>query len=31
MSGKLMVREGKGAKDRTLWVGEEMLSEIGVF
>ena len=28
MSGKLSVREGKGAKDRTLWVGEEMLSEI---
>lgn len=22
MSGKLMVREGKGAKDRTLWLGE---------
>jgi integrase/recombinase XerD len=28
MSGKLMVREGKGAKDRTLWIGEEMLSEL---
>jgi integrase/recombinase XerD len=28
MSGKLSVREGKGAKDRTLWIGEEMLSEI---
>ncbi len=27
MSGKLMVREGKGAKDRTLWVGEELLEE----
>jgi integrase/recombinase XerD len=25
-SGKLMVREGKGKKDRTLWVGEEDLS-----
>ena len=28
MSGKLTVREGKGAKDRTLWVGEEMLDEL---
>jgi len=28
MSGKLTVREGKGAKDRTLWVGEEMLGEL---
>jgi site-specific recombinase XerD len=28
MSGKLSVREGKGAKDRTLWVGEEMLDEL---
>jgi len=28
MSGKLMVREGKGAKDRTLWVGEELLGEL---
>ena len=27
MSGKLSVREGKGAKDR-LWVGEEMLEEL---
>ena len=27
MSGKLTVREGKGAKDRTLWVGEEVLEE----
>ncbi len=25
MSGKLIVREGKGAKDRTLWLGEENL------
>lgn len=25
MSGKLMVREGKGKKDRTLWIGEEDL------
>jgi site-specific recombinase XerD len=25
-SGRLMVREGKGKKDRTLWVGEEDLS-----
>ena len=24
MSGKLTVREGKGAKDRTLWVREEV-------
>jgi site-specific recombinase XerD len=28
MSGKLVVREGKGAKDRTLWVGEELLGEL---
>jgi site-specific recombinase XerD len=28
ISGKLTVREGKGAKDRTLWVGEEMLDEL---
>jgi site-specific recombinase XerD len=28
MSGKLSVREGKGAKDRTLWVGEELLEEL---
>jgi len=28
MSGTLSVREGKGAKDRTLWVGEEVLQEL---
>ena len=28
MSGKLTVREGKGAKDRTLWVGKEVLGEL---
>lgn len=28
MSGKVMVREGKGAKDRTLWIGEELISEL---
>ncbi len=28
MSGKLSVREGKGAKDRTLWVGEEVLGQL---
>ena len=28
MSGKLTVREGKGAKDRTLWVGEMLLEEL---
>ncbi len=28
MSGKVMVREGKGAKDRTLWVGEELIGEL---
>jgi site-specific recombinase XerD len=28
MSGKLTVREGKGAKDRTLWVWEEILEEL---
>lgn len=27
-SGKLMVREGKGAKDRTLWVGEDDLNRL---
>ena len=26
---KLMVREGKGAKDRTLWIGDELRDEIG--
>ena len=25
-TGKLMVRQGKGAKDRTLWLGEEDLA-----
>lgn len=28
MSGKLMVREGKGAKDRMLWIGEDLLEEL---
>ena len=28
-SGKLMVREGKGAKDRSLWVDEGQLGELG--
>jgi len=28
MSGKLSVREGKGAKDRTLWVGKDVLEEL---
>jgi integrase/recombinase XerD len=28
MSGKLSVREGKGTKDRTLWIGEEVLEEL---
>jgi integrase/recombinase XerD len=28
MSGKLSVREGKGAKDRTLWIGEDLLEEL---
>ncbi|WP_263788806.1 tyrosine-type recombinase/integrase [Salinibacter grassmerensis] len=28
ISGKLTVREGKGAKDRTLWVGEDLLEEL---
>jgi site-specific recombinase XerD len=28
LHGKLMVREGKGAKDRTLWVGEKLLEEL---
>jgi site-specific recombinase XerD len=26
---KLVVREGKGAKDRTLWIGDELRDEIG--
>ncbi len=25
MTGKLMVREGKGKRDRTLWVNEDVL------
>ena len=29
MSGKLTIREGKGAKDRTLWIGDELRDEIG--
>ena len=28
ISGKLMVREGKGKKDRSLWLGEEDLNLI---
>lgn len=28
-TGKLVVREGKGAKDRTLWIGNELRDEIG--
>lgn len=28
MSGKLTVREGKGAKDRTLWFGTDLQDEI---
>ena len=28
MSGRPMVREGKGTKDRTLWVGGELLGEL---
>ncbi|MCF7889829.1 tyrosine-type recombinase/integrase [Candidatus Bipolaricaulota bacterium] len=27
-SGKVMVREGKGAKDRTLWIGENRLEQL---
>jgi len=27
-SGKVMVRQGKGAKDRTLWTGEENLAAL---
>jgi len=27
-SGKVMVRQGKGAKDRTLWIGENRLMEL---
>jgi len=28
-TSKLNVREGKGAKDRTLWMGEELRGELG--
>ena len=28
LTGKLMVREGKGKKDRTLWLGDEDLQEL---
>jgi len=28
MSGKLVVREGKGAKDRTLWISDDLLDEL---
>ncbi|MBS3813728.1 tyrosine-type recombinase/integrase, partial [Candidatus Bipolaricaulota bacterium] len=28
-SGKVMVREGKGAKDRTLWIDNSQLDELG--
>ncbi|MCF7891067.1 tyrosine-type recombinase/integrase, partial [Candidatus Bipolaricaulota bacterium] len=28
-SGKVMVREGKGAKDRTLWVDQDQREELG--
>ncbi|WP_263811065.1 tyrosine-type recombinase/integrase [Salinibacter pepae] len=27
-SGRVNVRNGKGAKDRTLWIGEELLEEL---
>ncbi len=29
LSGKVMVREGKGAKDRTLWIDNSQLEELG--
>ena len=28
-TGKVVVREGKGAKDRTLWIGNDLRDEIG--
>lgn len=28
MSGRVTVRQGKGAKDRTVWVGEDLLEEV---
>jgi len=28
MTGKLMVRNGKGAKDRSLWIGDGLLDEL---
>ncbi len=28
MTGKLMVRNGKGAKDRSLWIGNDLLEEL---
>jgi len=30
-TGRLIVREGKGAKDRTLWLGDELLGELGAW
>lgn len=27
----MIVREGKGAKDRTLWLGDELLGELGAW
>ena len=29
MSGKIMIRDGKGEKDRTLWVGEKDIELLG--
>jgi site-specific recombinase XerD len=30
-SGRLIVRDGKGARDRTLWLGNELLGELGAW
>lgn len=31
MTGKLMVREGKGAKDRTLWINENLIDILTIW
>lgn len=31
MTGQVMVREGKGAKDRAVWIGESLRDLIGAW
>ncbi len=31
LTGKLLVKEGKGAKDRTLWIGEADIERLGAW